>query len=679
MMKILFLNPHLHSSSLIPALRSRGIAALVCSEVKEADLVLKLHGRTVALVIGHDEAGVEFNQILKESARFKEMPVILTNSKWTEQQILQHQAGVFGANAYLRYPVEDSEFIRVAEEVLGRALARTAAEERGTVTVTASQVEWATVMINRPARASLQDRAPSAPEKSEIPAYQPEKTKVLSASEVAAVLKGGAPVKASSAKPIETPPSMSSPAKKSSGPMPLAIAEAAPAPATPEKPKDLTSVALSVMDSPSDGLSMLDLAAPSKAEPEQAIAMAAKTSDGSPVNAVPVMAIPITPEASSPVLVAAPTGEDQSLGVEPEFNLDALGALAPEEAGPLVATPVEAGTVLDMPVLTATPVGESIEDVPFKIGGDDDLSQMLPPPDFEATKVQAAHVVSNESVPTQATASQSYPASIAGDEEVDSQTMQDMPYLSKKGFASPLSYQQPLDDAIIPGGAVNAPDLDTLKRYLLLREQDVAALSNALRQAKDQVSALDQQLRQEKAVNTEFAHLVQEQNRRIENFEKEKEVALESLTSELNEHRFEMKKRTDKIRLMELQVRDATNETEKLKERVRSDIRKIRTREKELENRLEIMKKDSEALLTAREQKIIELKRKLDLLEFNMDLLQNQYEKEKQSTANLKEKLVKAAQVVRVAGGLLHPNETVDLSEILPEEGSGSDDKTSAA
>jgi chromosome segregation ATPase len=92
-----------------------------------------------------------------------------------------------------------------------------------------------------------------------------------------------------------------------------------------------------------------------------------------------------------------------------------------------------------------------------------------------------------------------------------------------------------------------------------------------------------------------------------------------------------------------------------LKERVRSDIRKIRVREKELENRLEIVRKDSEALIGSRENKIIELKRKLDLLEFNMDLLQDQYAREKESTFKLRERLAKAAQVVRMAGGMLDP------------------------
>jgi hypothetical protein len=109
---------------------------------------------------------------------------------------------------------------------------------------------------------------------------------------------------------------------------------------------------------------------------------------------------------------------------------------------------------------------------------------------------------------------------------------------------------------------------------------------------------------------------------------------------------------------------------ERIKERVRVDIRKIRVREKELENRLEIMKKDSEVLMGARESKIVELKRKLDLLEFNMDLLQDQYAREKESSATLRERLAKAAQVVRVAGGLLdNPGGAAQLAAVLAGEG----------
>jgi chromosome segregation ATPase len=212
---------------------------------------------------------------------------------------------------------------------------------------------------------------------------------------------------------------------------------------------------------------------------------------------------------------------------------------------------------------------------------------------------------------------------------------------------------QPVGDAVVPGGAAQSPDLETLKKYLLLREQDVAALSAQLRSARERVSSVEDVLRLERGRGVELTHVVEEQKKRIDDFEREKAIALEAVQGELAELKFEVKAKTDKTRVLELQVREATEEMERLRERVRLDIRKIRVREKELENRLEIMKKDSEALIGARENKIIELKRKLDLLEFNMDLLQDQYTREKENAARLRERLAKAAQVVRVAEGLL--------------------------
>jgi chromosome segregation ATPase len=208
-------------------------------------------------------------------------------------------------------------------------------------------------------------------------------------------------------------------------------------------------------------------------------------------------------------------------------------------------------------------------------------------------------------------------------------------------------------DAVVPGGAAQAPDSETLKKYLLLREQDVAVLSAQLNAAQSELESVKTQLSAERSHSEELQFTVSEQKRKIEDFEREKTLALEGVQAELSELRFLNKAKTDKAKLLEGQVREASAEIERLKDRVRSDIRKIRVRERELENKLEITKKDSEAILTARENKIIELKRKLDLLEFNMDLLQDRYSREKESSTKLREKLTKAAQVVRVAEGLL--------------------------
>ena len=241
----------------------------------------------------------------------------------------------------------------------------------------------------------------------------------------------------------------------------------------------------------------------------------------------------------------------------------------------------------------------------------------------------------------------------------DEDLLSDLPYLLHRpkqdgGKArSALVFAEPVGDAVVPGGASQTPDVETLKKYLLLREQDVAVLSNQLKSAREQINDLERKVKNEKAQASELAYLANDQGRRIGEFEKEKTLALLGLQSEIDELRFQNRTKSDKARVIETQMREATDEIERLKERVRTDIRKIRVREKELENKLEIVRKDSEALISARESKIMELKRKLDLLEFNMDLLQDQNAREKENSSQLRERLAKAAQVVRVAGGLL--------------------------
>jgi hypothetical protein len=248
-----------------------------------------------------------------------------------------------------------------------------------------------------------------------------------------------------------------------------------------------------------------------------------------------------------------------------------------------------------------------------------------------------------------------------------------MPYLFSKGktgqnqvnAAVVSTFAHPLGDAIVPGGASTSPDVETLKKYLLLREQDVAALSVQLKNAKDETVSLSHLLMTENSHVEELEMIVNEQKRKINDFEKEKAIALETLNSEIAEIRFQSKAKNDKAKLLEMQVNEASTEIDRLKERVRSDIRKIRVRERELENKLEITKKDSEVVLAARENKITELKRKIDLLEFNMDLLQDRYSREKDAGFKLREKLAKAAQVVRVAEGLLDDPQAGSLKQTV--------------
>lgn len=216
----------------------------------------------------------------------------------------------------------------------------------------------------------------------------------------------------------------------------------------------------------------------------------------------------------------------------------------------------------------------------------------------------------------------------------------------------------PVGDAIVPGGAAHSPDMETMKQYLLLREQDVSALSSQLKTARERIQVLENQAVELESTHNLIQHELKEANERIQNFEKEKEFALEISQKELGDLRFQLKARSDKNRLLEKKVSESIDELENLKNRVRMDIRKIRNREKELENKLEILRKDSEVLVGIREARIIELKRKLDLTEFNVDILQDQFHHEQENNQKLREKLEKIGKAMKVAGGFLE-NESI--------------------
>ncbi len=196
-------------------------------------------------------------------------------------------------------------------------------------------------------------------------------------------------------------------------------------------------------------------------------------------------------------------------------------------------------------------------------------------------------------------------------------------------------------------------DLETMKSYLALREQDVALLTGQMRSTQERVHQLEALLKVERNRSAELTQTVQKQEQQIKSFERDKQVEFEVLFNQVEDLNHQLRERTDKARAIETKLKITTDEVEKVKERVRLDIRRIRVREKELENQLEILKKDSTALLMARDEKILELKRKIDLIEFNMELVQEQYNKERNVSEQLRLKLKEAAGAVKRAGGLL--------------------------
>jgi hypothetical protein len=107
----------------------------------------------------------------------------------------------------------------------------------------------------------------------------------------------------------------------------------------------------------------------------------------------------------------------------------------------------------------------------------------------------------------------------------------------------------------------------------------------------------------------------------------------------------------DKKALLEGRTKLYEAEIEKLNNKVRIDLNKVKMRERELENKLEMLRSDSESQIRNRDLKILELKRKIDTLEFDLESVQSQGKKVVTNKYELEEKMEKVIETLRGAIG----------------------------
>lgn len=137
----------------------------------------------------------------------------------------------------------------------------------------------------------------------------------------------------------------------------------------------------------------------------------------------------------------------------------------------------------------------------------------------------------------------------------------------------------------------------------------------------------------------------------------EKKIELSIVRKKLNEDISELK---DKVRLeeerrliLEEKNRVLRDEVEKSAQKSKFDVKKVQLHERELEQRLELLKADAETQIRNRDLKILELKRKIDAMEFDMESMQTQEKRTVESRFELEDKLEKAIKTLRNAISVL--------------------------
>ncbi|PIP91804.1 MAG: hypothetical protein COW01_12280 [Bdellovibrionales bacterium CG12_big_fil_rev_8_21_14_0_65_38_15] len=102
-------------------------------------------------------------------------------------------------------------------------------------------------------------------------------------------------------------------------------------------------------------------------------------------------------------------------------------------------------------------------------------------------------------------------------------------------------------------------------------------------------------------------------------------------------------------------------EFDRLSQKIRIDFNKVKQREKELESQLELVTMDTQSQVKSRDMKILELKRKIDSLEFNMENATIREQKSREDKVKLEERLGKIMKTLRGSIQLLEDD--IDLDE----------------
>jgi hypothetical protein len=146
---------------------------------------------------------------------------------------------------------------------------------------------------------------------------------------------------------------------------------------------------------------------------------------------------------------------------------------------------------------------------------------------------------------------------------------------------------------------------------------------------------------------------------RINQLERHKNELRETSASELQIFR-------DGMAVKESEIHRLRSKVEELESRLANDLRKIRVRERELENRLELSKMEKMALLKSKDETILELKRKTEALDIETENYRNKILELNQKIESNQDQFARTVRALRIALTNLEVNENTSSITIAP-------------
>lgn len=220
---------------------------------------------------------------------------------------------------------------------------------------------------------------------------------------------------------------------------------------------------------------------------------------------------------------------------------------------------------------------------------------------------------------------------------------------------------------IMPPLAQDEQDIDLIRKYLHLRETELAKTMGETQELSRENRRLQKEISTQQVKIRELEHSYEEMSRKVIHQEKDLGEMERSFTAEREALQAERKTQEEKAKYLESQLATENERYEELKNRVRKDIRKIRLKERDLEAKLEISRRDSETLLHSRDKQVLEQQRKIDALEFDLDQIQDSRIQAESEAERYLAKLSRVARALHLAIGMIEDDTAIEEEELDDE------------
>jgi chromosome segregation ATPase len=122
------------------------------------------------------------------------------------------------------------------------------------------------------------------------------------------------------------------------------------------------------------------------------------------------------------------------------------------------------------------------------------------------------------------------------------------------------------------------------------------------------------------------------------------------------------------LQYKESELSKAKTKIEELDSRIKTDFKKIRVRERELENRLELVRAEKQTLMRSKDDRILDLQRKVDQFKSELDLYRTKVQDLNKTMEDQQDQMRKTVRALRVALSNLEQESPIDDMSVTEAE-----------